>query len=140
MSPTSPSSSADNFPHQLRDCPATPNCVCSTASRPSQQLPPLRYQGTTTEALQRVIEVLGSWPRVKIVEQRPNYLHVVCTTRLCRFKDDLEILTDEAQRLLHYRSASRIGYSDLGANRRRLQQLVSDLLATGQFESIPASG
>lgn len=129
-----PSNSAEDFPYRLRDCPATPNCVCSTASRPSQQFPPLRFQGTAAEALRRVVEVLGSWPRVKIVEQRTNYLHIVCTTRLCRFKDDLEILADEAQRQLHYRSASRIGYSDLGANRRRLQRLVSDLLATGHFE------
>ena len=62
-------------------------------------------------------------PRVEIVTKTDNYLHAEATSQLLRFVDDLEIRVDEAERLIHIRSASRVGHSDLGVNRQRVESI-----------------
>jgi len=51
------------------------------------------------------------------------YLHVEFRSTLFRFVDDVEFVIDEPQGLIHIRSASRVGYSDLGANRKRMEKI-----------------
>lgn len=51
-----------------------------------------------------------------------DYLHAVFTSRIFRFKDDLELRMDRENRIIHLRSASRTGYSDFGVNRKRAEQ------------------
>jgi len=50
-------------------------------------------------------------------------LHATYKTPLVGYTDDLELLLDEDSGVLHIRSASRIGRSDLGANRKRIEAL-----------------
>lgn len=70
-----------------------------------------------------VREVLAEMPRTKIVHQRgQEYLHVECTSAILRFIDDLEIYLDSTTNEIQLRSASRIGHSDLGVNRRRVEE------------------
>lgn len=65
-------------------------------------------------------------PRTQIIAIDGFYLHATYRSRLLRFVDDLELaITDDGQ--LAYRSASRLGYSDLGANQRRLDALYATL-------------
>ncbi|MCA9133307.1 MAG: DUF1499 domain-containing protein [Planctomycetales bacterium] len=124
----------------LADCPPSPNCVCSLASRPTQAMPPLRFEGDAESALEHVAAVLQSLPRVSLVEQRPAYLHATFTSLILRFVDDVEFYADSASRQLHFRSASRLGYSDLGANRRRMLALVQRLEPYGIVPVSPPRG
>ncbi len=107
----------------LQDCPASPNCVCSTATRVEQQIAPLTFSGDPVAALDRLAALLGTFPRTHVVTRTDNYLHATCTSLLFRFVDDLEALVDPAASVIHLRSASRVGYSDLGANRQRIERL-----------------
>lgn len=70
---------------------------------------------------------LGELPRCRVVESQADYVHAVVSSRLLRFRDDVEIWIDAEGRLVHFRSASRIGYSDLGVNRRRIEGLSAAL-------------
>lgn len=125
-------------PMQLSDCPAKPNCVCTTASRSSQEMPPLYFSGSAEEAIQEVAELLCLWPRVSIEVRSGSYLKATVRTRWLRFIDDVEFLADTAGRL-DFRSASRLGYSDLGANRRRMEAMAQALSGSGDFTLQPTS-
>ncbi|MCC7335798.1 MAG: DUF1499 domain-containing protein [Pirellulaceae bacterium] len=111
----------------LPDCPDKPNCVCTQATRPEQAMAPLCFSGSAAEAIEQVVRQMEKLPRVGIIERRENYLHAVVSSLVFRFKDDVEFYADEQSGLLHFRSASRLGYSDMGANRRRMERL-SELL------------
>ena len=108
---------------QLADCPPTPNCVSTTGSRESQRMDPIPFDGTVDEARTRLLKILAALPRTKIVTEQPTYLHAECTTALFRFVDDVEFLIDKEASVIHFRSASRTGHSDLGENRRRMEQI-----------------
>lgn len=79
--------------------------------------------------MQKIVACLGEVPRVSIVSRSAGYLHATARTRWIGFIDDVEFSIDDAARLIHFRSASRLGYSDLGANRRRMEQIVDRLKA-----------
>jgi uncharacterized protein (DUF1499 family) len=66
-----------------------------------------------------------SQPRTTLAEQRPGYLRFEFRSRIFRFVDDVEFLADPAAGVIHVRSASRTGHSDLGVNRRRIEILRS---------------
>ena len=110
---------------QLADCPTTPNCVSTTATPESQRMDPIPFDGTVDNARARLLEILAAQPRTKIVTEQPTYLHAECTTAIFRFVDDIEFLIDEEQHVIHFRSASRTGHSDLGENRRRMEQIAA---------------
>lgn len=107
----------------LADCPDTPNCVCSQATRAGQRIAPIEFTGTADESWQRLLKVVVALPNSKVVREDDGYLHVECTSRTFRFVDDLEFLLDAERRVIHCRSASRVGYSDWGVNRRRLEAI-----------------
>ncbi len=110
---------------KLATCPASPNCVSTAASEESQRMEPIVFSGTVDEAMRRLREVLSEVPRTTIVTERDDYLYVECSTALFRFVDDVEFLIDEDAGLIHFRSASRAGHSDLGVNRRRMEQITT---------------
>jgi len=72
--------------------------------------------------MDRVRSILNSLPRTRIVCEEPNYLHATVKSVVFRFVDDIEFLCDPTESVIHVRSASRIGYSDLGKNRARVEQ------------------
>ena len=81
-------------------------------------------------ALEKIHKVLQGWPRVRIISQTPRYLHAEFTSTLFRFVDDVEFVVIPNEGVVHFRSCSRVGYSDLGANRHRMESLrkkLSDL-------------
>lgn len=108
---------------RLAECPSAPNCVSSQAADPGHQIAPLKFEGGAVEALQRLKQVLGTIPRLKIVTEQDNYLHAEATSLLFRFVDDVEFLVDPQAGVIHCRSASRVGHSDLGVNRARIEQI-----------------
>lgn len=106
----------------LAPCPGRPNCVCSEDPRPDFAVAPLAVEGhpeVAWERLKRLLEAAGG----RIEAQAPGYLHATFRSRIFRFVDDVEFRLDRARGAIHVRSASRLGYSDLGVNRRRVEDL-----------------
>ena len=125
----------------LAPCPATPNCVSSLSTDARHAVAPLRYAGTADAALQRLIEVIRGMKRSRITTVQKRYLHAEFTSLIFRFVDDVEFLLDEDTKMIHVRSASRIGTSDLGVNRRRVEAIRSRFDSLQQREKIsPESG
>ena len=110
---------------RLAACPESPNCVCSQDTDPSHAIAPLHYEGTSEEARGVLIEVISGMKRTRIVEDTGIYLHAEFTSALFRFVDDVEFLFDDGTKTIHVRSASRVGYSDLGVNRSRVEAIRS---------------
>ena len=108
---------------RLAPCPSSANCVSTQADDAEHRIEPLTFRGLPATALQRLKAVISRQPRMKIVAETENYLHVEATSLLFRFVDDVEFYIDEAAGVIHFRSASRIGSSDLGANRIRMERL-----------------
>jgi len=108
---------------KLRPCPNSPNCVSTFATDDAHKIEPLTFTDSPDAALARLKTVLLLQPRVKIVTATDTYLHVEFTTALMRYVDDVEFLVDAQKKQIHFRSASRLGYSDLGANRKRMETI-----------------
>jgi uncharacterized protein (DUF1499 family) len=103
-------------------CPGRPNCVCSEDPRPDFAVPPLTVGGPADAARQR-LEALVQAMGGRIERVAPDYLHATFRSRIFRFVDDQECRLDARAGVIHLRSASRVGYSDLGVNRRRVEAL-----------------
>ena len=108
---------------RLNPCPDKPNCVCSQGSDAEHQIDPLKFTGTASDAKTRLKKALDQLPRNKIITETDSYLHVEFTSLVMRFVDDAEFLIDAPNQVIHVRSASRIGQSDLGVNRMRVETL-----------------
>jgi uncharacterized protein (DUF1499 family) len=109
----------------LADCPSSPNCVSSQASDSAHKIAPLASIGGPTNSRNRLLALLANQPRVTVVSEQNNYIRAEFTSRLLRFVDDVEFLL--GPQAIEVRSASRLGYSDLGANRARVEQLREQL-------------
>jgi uncharacterized protein (DUF1499 family) len=113
---------------KLTPCPKTPNCVSSQAHDEEHYIEPIRFEGTQQEAHDRLLQIIESEKRTQILTDQENYIRVEFTSALFRFVDDVEFYFPEEQvdvKVIHVRSASRVGYSDLGANRKRIERIRS---------------
>jgi len=108
---------------KLAPCPNKPNCVSTQSSSDKAIIAPLTYTGEVSQAMHKLVETVKNVPRTKIIRQTDSYLYVEFTSALFRFVDDVEFYIDESSNTIHFRSASRIGHSDLGANRRRMENI-----------------
>ena len=109
---------------RLAPCPAKPNCVSSEAGEDADhQIAPLDYAGTNPQAawaeIQQVIAELGG----EITLAGDAYLAATFTSSLFRFVDDVECRLDPLKEQIQIRSASRVGHSDLGVNRKRVEAI-----------------
>lgn len=109
--------------NRLSDCPKSPNCVSSDARDDKHRVDPFQLSGDAGEKWQELAGVVENMKRTAIVTQTDHYLHAESTSRIFRFVDDLELLLDRESGTVAVRSASRVGYSDLGANRKRVDRL-----------------
>lgn len=109
--------------NRLRACPSSPNCVSTQAQDAGHAIEPIRYRKSRAEVKEALKEVIRSLPRAKLVEEDESYLHYEFTSLLLRFVDDVEFLFDDESKTIHFRSASRTGYGDLGVNRARMEQV-----------------
>ena len=109
----------------LSACPTSPNCVSTEATDERHAIAPFRFQKPLGEAKAALKAVLHAWPRITLVDEDESYLHYEVTSLLFRFVDDVEFVFDDAAKVIHFRSASRTGYGDLGVNRKRMEQIRS---------------
>ena len=112
----------------LMSCPESPNCVNSQAADEEHTIQAIHFSGTSEQAQQRLLQILKAWNRAKTVVVEEDYIRAEFTSLVFRFVDDVEFYfpaTQTEKMLIHVRSASRIGYSDFGANRKRIEQIRS---------------
>ena len=102
---------------KLRPCPMTPNCVTSESTDKEHHIEPL------TGTIGDVKQVISKMDRVEIVTENENYLHAEFTSAIMRFVDDVEFYAPPGENIIQVRSASRLGKSDLGVNRKRVEQI-----------------
>ena len=116
---------------RLAPLPSSPNAVSSQADDPSRRVEPLPFTGDPAVAMHKLRGVIEAMPRTRIVRVEVNYLHAAFTSRIFRFVDDVEFLADPEASVIHVRSASRVGYSDMGANRARVEAIRQAYAADG---------
>jgi uncharacterized protein (DUF1499 family) len=104
-------------------CPDTPNCVSSDAKDTKQQIQNYTLALAPNEAWQAVRESVLKLPGIKVVSESDGYLHAECHSAVFGFVDDLELHLRPAAGFIAIRSAARVGYSDFGVNRKRIEQL-----------------
>ena len=104
-------------------CPSAPKCVSSQASDSSHYIEPFSFQDPPAEAMQRLKDAVLTLKRVTIIEEQPDYLHVEVRSLIFRFVDDVEFTLEPEQGLIQIRSSARVGYTDFGVNRRRVERI-----------------
>lgn len=107
----------------LTNCPASPNCVVSLGADSKHAIEPITYHVDRDVARKTLLKVLTVIPRTEVVEQTDNYIHATSKSRIFKFVDDVEFYFPNDEKVIHLRSAARIGDSDLGVNRRRMEQI-----------------
>ncbi len=122
---------------QLSPCPSKPNCVSSQSTDPKHYIPPLTFDVPADTTRQALLAVLPLMDGAKVVTQESFYIRTEFTSQRMRFVDDVEFLIDPLSNVVHVRSASRLGYSDLGVNRKRVEDIRARLQ---QALATPAAG
>ena len=110
---------------RLQPCPDSPNCVSSQATDEQHGMEPIAYAGDTATAQEKILAILEADDSYTLISQTPTYIHAEARSNLWRFIDDVEFFFDEADSLIQFRSASRLGYGDGGVNRTRMEAIRS---------------
>ncbi len=114
---------------QLIDCPDSPNCVSTQTNKEKATIEPIAYSIEDEAAWLLLVELMEQDKLANIIKKQDNqYMHVAYYTKSKIFIDDVEFLQDANNNLFHFRSASRVGHSDLGANRKRMENIRSAFL------------
>jgi uncharacterized protein (DUF1499 family) len=112
---------------KLTACPNSPNCVCSSDSDPEHAIEPLKLTLSPEQAIAALKQIIEAMPKTKIVEESSDYLYAQFTSQLMGFVDDVEFYVNRGANVIQVRSASRLGKSDLGVNRKRIELIRSQL-------------
>ena len=107
---------------QFARCPEKPNCVSTKNSSIENTIKPIFYKGSHENAKQNLLLAIKTFGSAKVKKELDQFIHVEFTSNIFRFIDDVEFYLTE-QGVIHFRSASRIGHSDLGVNRRRVEMI-----------------
>lgn len=107
---------------KLAACPGSPNCVNSQSDDAQSKIEPL-----PAVSIAEIKKVVEGMERTTIIEETDNYLYAEFKSQLMGYVDDVEFYLDSAANVVHVRSASRLGKSDLGVNRKRVEAIRSKL-------------
>lgn len=111
---------------QLIPCPDKPNCVSSQTPDKQHYIQPIEFRGTRSDAQERLLSVLKGLKQTKIIIAQENYIRVEFTSNVFKFIDDGEFYflpSVNDKTTINVRSASRIGHSDFGVNRERIERI-----------------
>ena len=114
---------------KLKPCPKSPNCVCTQEDNSRKKMEPIYFTSDAEQAATKLEKLIASYDYAVLVKQEPNYYHYEFVTKLGKFIDDVEFLIDPTAKLIHFRSASRVGYGDFGKNKRRMKKIKRDWLS-----------
>ena len=87
------------------------------------EIAPFKFTGDGRAAINRIKRIVETTEGARIVRAEPTYLYAQFQTRWLKFVDDVEFFADDDAKLVHVRSASRIGRGDLGVNRTRIEAI-----------------
>ena len=104
-------------------CPNTPNCVSTQATDAKHKISPISYSGTMSEVKEKIIKIVNSLKRTKIITNTENYIHAEVRTATFKFVDDVEFFFDDSEKIVQFRSRARSGHSDMGVNRKRMEKI-----------------
>lgn len=110
---------------------ARPNNVSSQAEPAKDSahyIAPLKVEGDPTRAFVRLKDILRTMERTTIVRDEPTYIHAEFSSKTMGFVDDGEFLLDAAARVIHVRSAARLGIRDFNVNRERIEAIRAALM------------
>ena len=110
-------------------CPASPNCVSSFATDKQHYIAPLAFSGVPDRAFTILKAILKQRGDATIIDEQVDYLRVELRTTF--FVDDAEFLLVRGDSVIQVRSASRLGYSDLGKNRSRMEEIRAQFVRAG---------
>lgn len=105
-------------------------CVSTMADKDDEKryIDPIKYNASMAEAKNKIKNIVESLKRTQLLEDDANYLHFKFTTMFFRYKDDVEFLFDDNDKLIHFRSQSRLGGYDHGTNRNRMEEIRNHFL------------
>lgn len=109
---------------KLAPMPSSPNAVSSQTDIEEKRVDPWPFKGGLAATRSAVLNSLKKYGNIEIVEDSGRYIHAVAVTATMKYRDDLEFYFDESENRVHFRSASRVGYSDRGLNRKRYEELA----------------
>jgi uncharacterized protein (DUF1499 family) len=113
---------------KLSPCPDSPNCVSTYSKDKRHAIEPIKYSFTKDEAHERLPQIISSFKNARVVVNEENYIHVEFTSRLFRFVDDVEFTFVDDEKMIHFRSASRVGSYDFSVNRKRMEKIRKEFL------------
>jgi uncharacterized protein (DUF1499 family) len=116
---------------RLKPPPSSPNAVSSQAQDARHAIAPLTYTGAPDLAMEVLVKIIEATPRAHIVSRTRNYIHAEYQTALLGFVDDVEFWFEPNTKTIHVRSASRLGYSDFGVNRARVEDIRRRFTSAG---------
>jgi len=108
---------------KLAPCPDKLNCVISQNGDDVHNINPIVYKTNRTQAFKILKKIIESRKRAVIIEESDNYLYAEFRSRLMGFVDDTQFYFPKNESVIHVRSASRLGYSDMGVNRKRVENI-----------------
>jgi len=111
----------------FKACPSSPNCVSTQAEAndDKHKMSPITYTGDVATAKAKLVGIINGMERTKITENSATYIHSEFMSKTMKFVDDVEFYFDDTAKVIHFRSASRKGHSDLGVNRKRMEAIVA---------------
>ena len=109
--------------NMITPCPKTPNCVSSVETGQRHFVEPLRFADSAKDAQYRLLRILNDLKRVRVVTFEENVIKAEFLSSIFGFVDDVEFYFDDRKKIIHVKSASRLGFSDLGTNRRRIEMI-----------------
>ena len=112
---------------RFKECPPTPNCVSSETQSKARFIERFKPGDRAKESWDLLTGILEKTSNCQVVFQDSTYIRAEFTTRLLRFVDDVEFRLESETSEIAVRSASRVGYSDLGTNRRRLERIRREI-------------
>jgi len=114
--------------NKLSECPDSPNCVSTQTEKTEAQIEPIRYKVDDETAYKLLLQVIEGNKLANVISKTNTYIHAAYHTKRKIFIDDVEFLIDGDANLIHFRSASRVGHSDLGVNRKRMESIRNEFL------------
>ncbi|WP_227395415.1 DUF1499 domain-containing protein [Jeotgalibacillus aurantiacus] len=101
-----------------------PNNVSTQTDQSDKKMEPLPYRGSKEDSKARLKKILHANEKITIKNESENMIYAIETSSFFRFKDDIDFLFDDENQVIHFRSASRTGYSDMGVNKKRMQKIT----------------
>ncbi|MBM7580229.1 DUF1499 domain-containing protein [Jeotgalibacillus terrae] len=100
-----------------------PNNVSTQTDHDDKRMEPFPYRGSKEESKKRIKSILESMNNIVIKNENDHMVYAIATSSFFKFKDDIDFLFSDEEKVIHYRSASRVGYSDMGVNKKRMNTI-----------------